>query len=64
MSVSTAKQEVQRILDQLPDEASYEEIRYRIYVREKIQRGLEDLEAGRSFTDEEFSERMREWLVD
>jgi predicted transcriptional regulator len=62
--MSTAKEEVQQILDQLPDEATFEEIRYRIYVREKIQRGIEDIEAGRFLTEEEFDERMRPWLVD
>jgi predicted transcriptional regulator len=56
--MGTAKEEVRKLLDQLPEDSSYEDIQYHIYVREKIQRGLEDLEAGRTFTQEEIEKRM------
>ncbi len=60
--MGTAKEEVRKLLDQLPEDSSYEDIQYHIYVREKIQRGLEDLEAGRTFTQEEIEQRMARWL--
>jgi hypothetical protein len=31
----TAKEEVRKLLDELPEEASYEDIQYHIYVRER-----------------------------
>lgn len=60
--MGTAKDEVRKLLDQLPDDSSFEDIQYHIYVREKIQRGLEDLEAGRTLTQEEAELRMARWL--
>ena len=59
--MGTAKEEVRKLLDQLPEDSSYEDIQYHIYVREKIQRGLEDLEAGRTLTQEEVEQRMARW---
>jgi hypothetical protein len=41
------KDEAHRIVDQLPDDASWEDLIYRIYVRQSIEAGLRDSEAGR-----------------
>jgi hypothetical protein len=60
--MSAAKQEVLRILERLPDDASLEDIQYHIYVRQKIDHGLEDVEAGRTLSEEEFDRRMEKWL--
>jgi hypothetical protein len=57
-----AKEEVRRLLERLPDEVSLEDIQYHIYVRQKILRGLEDIEAGRTLSEEEFEARMSKWL--
>lgn len=35
----TAKQKVQSILDKLPEDANVEDIQYRIYVVQKVERG-------------------------
>ena len=60
--MSTAKEEVRKMLDRLPDDSSFEDIQYHIYVREKIEHGLEDLKAGRLLTQEEVERRMSKWL--
>ena len=57
--MGSAKDEVRRILEQIPDNASFEDIQYHIYVREKIDRGLEDVEQGRVISQEEAERRMR-----
>lgn len=54
----TAKEEVRRMLDSLPDDATFEDIQYHIYVREKIECGLEDARAGRVLSEEEVERRM------
>jgi predicted transcriptional regulator len=61
--MSTAKEEVRKILDPLPDDSSFEDIQYHIYVREKIERGLKDVEAGRLLTEQEVERRMSRWLA-
>jgi predicted transcriptional regulator len=58
----TAKEEVQKMLEQLPDDVSFEDIQYHIYVREKIERGLKDIDEGRVLSQEEIEERMSKWL--
>ena len=60
--MATAKEEVRKILDTIPDDASFEDIQYHIYVREKIDRGLEDIEQGRVLSQEEVERRMSKWL--
>jgi len=50
------------MLDQLPDDASFEDIQYHIYVREKIEHGLKDIQEGRVLTQEEVEEKMSKWL--
>jgi predicted transcriptional regulator len=60
--MSTAKQEVRSLLDQIPDDATFEDIQYHIYVREKIERGLKDVEVGRVVSEEEMERRMQKWL--
>jgi predicted transcriptional regulator len=60
--MGSAKDEVRRILEQIPDNASFEDIQYHIYVREKIDRGLEDVEQGRVISQEEVERRIRKWI--
>lgn len=62
--MTTAKDEVRELLDKLPDDTTFEDIQYHIYdVREKIQKGLADVEAGRTLTQEEAERRMSKWLA-
>lgn len=55
------KDEVRRLLDSLPDEASYEDIQYQIYVQQKIDRGLAASERGDFISDEEIERRIQRW---
>jgi predicted transcriptional regulator len=58
---ATAKQEAQRILDALPDDASLEQIQYHLYVVQKIEAGLRDAEEGRLVSQEEVERRIAKW---
>ncbi len=60
--MGSPKEEVQKILEQLPDDSSFEDIQYHIYVREKIEHGLKDIEAGNTISQEEVEKRMSRWL--
>ena len=53
----TAKEEVIQLLKDLPDNSTLEEIQYHLYVRQKIQRGIKDVEEGRTYT-QEMAERL------
>ena len=58
----TAKQEVRKILDEIPEDASFENIRYHIHVRQKIERALQDAKEGRLISQKEAERRMSKWL--
>jgi hypothetical protein len=60
--LATAKEQVRKILDQLPDDSSFEDIQYHIYVREKIDRGFKDIEEHRTLSQDEVERRMSKWL--
>ena len=60
--MATAKEEVRKLLDVIPDDASFEDIQYHIYVRQKVERGLEDVEQGRVVSQEEVERWMAKWL--
>ncbi|MDP2646033.1 MAG: hypothetical protein Q8P24_13930 [Desulfobacterales bacterium] len=57
-----AKEEVRRLLEDLPDDSTLEDIQYHIYVRQKIDRGLNDIKNGHTISEEEFDKRMSKWL--
>lgn len=62
MSMSTVKEDVRQILDRLPDDTTYEDVQYHLFVRQRIQRGLEELNSGRTVTQQEVEQRMQKWL--
>ena len=46
------------LVDQLPDNASWDDLRYQIYVRQAIDRGIADADAGRMIPHEEVLRRV------
>lgn len=61
--METAKEQVQRILEVIPDDASLEDIQYHIYVRQKVDQGLADGDAGRVVSHEEAMRRLDKWRI-
>ncbi len=59
----SAKEETIRLLKELPDNSTFEEIQYHLYVRQKIQRGIEDIEDGKIYSQEDMEKRMGKWRV-
>jgi predicted transcriptional regulator len=48
MEGSTVKSEAKRLVEDLPEEATWDDLMYRIYVRQTIEAGLKDSGAGRT----------------
>jgi predicted transcriptional regulator len=49
----TAKEQAHRMLDELPESATWDDVLYAVYIRQKIARGIEDIENGRIVADED-----------
>ena len=60
--MKTAKQEVMEVLSQLPDESSFEDIQYHIYVRAKLDKALDDMASGRVIDHDEVERRAAKWF--
>ena len=54
--MSTARDEAIKMIAQLPEEVSWDEIMYKIYVKRKIEEGLKAAEEGRTVSHEEVKE--------
>ena len=48
MATTLSKEEAHQLIDRLPDEATWDDLIHEIYVRQAIERGLADSEAGRT----------------
>jgi len=58
MPSTKVKEAAHQLIDQLPDEVSWDELAYQIEVRASIERGLADTEAGRLIPQEEIEKRF------
>ena len=55
----SAKEAARQIIGHLPKQATWDEIMYELYVKQKIEEGLADIEAARTVPHEE----VRPWDV-
>lgn len=51
--MTTLSQQVHQIAEQLPPEATWDDVRYQVELRASIERGLADVKAGRVVPVEE-----------
>jgi predicted transcriptional regulator len=56
--MNNIKDALLELAQQLPEECTWDEVMYRVFVRQKIDAGLKDADAGRTISHEEvFEER-------
>jgi predicted transcriptional regulator len=58
MSLPDIKHEAQRLVENLPENATWDDLMYQIYVRQAIEAGLADSEAGRIRDVQEVREKF------
>lgn len=56
--MATAKDSALALIDKLPDEASWDDIMYELYVKQKIEAGLQAVAEGRTIPHEEIKVRL------
>ena len=57
------KQAVLDLVKTLPDNCTIEDVQYQLYVRQKVQRSMEAVAAGRVHSDEQVKKRLSKWLA-
>jgi predicted transcriptional regulator len=58
MQAENIKQEAYRLLDKLPDKATWDDLMYQIYVRQTIEAGIKDSDEGRTVDVKEVRKRF------
>ena len=61
--MSTVMDEVQSLLNKLPDDCTYEDIQYHLYVIEKVHRGIQRAEIEGAISQEEVEKRFGRWTT-
>ena len=61
--MSSAKQDVELLLNKLPDDCSVEDIQYHLYVLDKVRRGLDDARLNGTVSQEEVETRLSKWFT-
>jgi predicted transcriptional regulator len=59
--MSTAKEELTRLIQQQPEDSSREEILRELAFHAMVERGLADADAERTISNEEMKRRIRTW---
>lgn len=59
--VTIPKEQVLKLIQQMPDEIDVEELIYRLYVMEKLALAEADIAAGRTYSSEELRAQAAEW---
>ncbi|MBI3921473.1 MAG: hypothetical protein HY318_08665 [Armatimonadetes bacterium] len=62
MGVSVAKEDMLKVLQDLPEETTVEEAMERLFLLYKVERGIQQADAGQKVSHEEAKRRMRKWL--
>jgi hypothetical protein len=59
--MSSAKEQITRIVQEQPEDSSYDEILRELALARMIERELEDSQGHRTLSDEEMRQRIRTW---
>jgi predicted transcriptional regulator len=59
----TTKEQILKAIQDLPQDATVEEVMERLYLLYKVERGLRQAEAGQKVTQAEARKRMERWYA-
>jgi len=59
--MNSPKEAAAELIRELPEDATYDDIMYRIYVRRKVERGLQAVAEGRVISQQEAEKRTAKW---
>ena len=59
--MESVKEQMQKIIQEQPEDSSYDEILRELAFARMVERGLEDSKAGRTISNEEMRHRIKKW---
>ena len=58
----SVKEIARGVMESLPDDVSWDELQYRLYVQEVVEESDKEFEAGLGVSHEEAKRRLKKWL--
>ena len=62
MWAMTVKDQLHKIVDELPEDDAIEAMQYRLYVLQKVRQGLTTVDEGKGVAHADVLKRMEKWL--
>lgn len=59
----SVKESIYQVLENRPDTVSWDEVQYRLYVRQVVEESDRQFERGEFVTQEEVEKSMEKWLL-
>ncbi len=59
----SAKREAEKVIKNLPDNSSFEDIQYHLYIAGKLSKAREQIKEGKVNTQEEVKKRLDKWII-
>ncbi|HAX49362.1 MAG: hypothetical protein IAE93_01520 [Ignavibacteria bacterium] len=56
------KRSASKLLKEMPDDCTYEDIQYHLYVLQKIEKGLTDAMAGKTYSTDQMKLKLKRWI--
>ena len=60
MEKAKLKKEVELLIEDLPNETNWNDLMYKIYVRQSIEQGLKDVEEGRIISHDDIKKKFQQ----
>ncbi len=58
----TVKEKACEVISRMPEESTFEDIQYHLYVLQCIEQGEKEIEDGKTLTHEQVTSRLAQWL--
>ena len=59
--MSTVKERLMEVVSSLPDDCTYDDFRYRLYLHRKMEESQKAIDEGRVYTQEQAREMVKSW---
>jgi hypothetical protein len=63
MQTITAKDNLRHLIKTLPDESTFEDIQYHLFIVEKLARAREQIRNGKTHTQAEVEKSLKKWII-
>ena len=59
--MKTIKEEAKKLIDNLPDEVTWDDIMAELYFRQQVEQGIKDVAEGRVYSHDQVKKMVMEW---